>query len=394
MSFPKEFWGFRRPDGKVGIRNRLAVISAMDNANPVARRIASLVRDAVAITVPYGRGQVGLDKLRHDNALASIGCNPNFGAVLVVSLEPISASSLAAAIAVSGKPVEWLAVQPCGGTLKATETGVRMATRMLGSVSGQLREPCSISALIIGSECGGSDTTSGVTANPMLGMLGDKVIDAGGTWILSETDEVVGAEQTLIDRAVDADVAARMKMVVKRMEDQAIYQGTRVWPMSADNQEGGLTTLEEKALGNVRKGGTRPLQEVLEYGDMPTKKGLVFLDAPAPGSENINALAISGAQLIIFTTGIGNPIGCPISPTIKTTGNSRTAITFADNIDVDLGGVMNMEYSMEEGVERLGRFMIDVCNGRMTQSEMMGDLEVVLSPVDVGFMHRYKGETI
>ena len=232
MAFTQEFWGYRRPDGQIGIRNRLAVIAAMDNVNPVARRIASLVRGAVAVTVPFGRGQTGLDKSRHDGALAGLGRNPNFGAALVVSLEPRSAQALAEAIALSGKDVEWLAVQPCGGTLKATEQGVRLAVRLLGKASAQRREPAPLSELIIGAECGGSDTTSGITANPLLGMLGDFMVDAGATWILSETEEVVGAEQSLIERAVTPEVAARMKMVVKRMEDQAIYQGTRVWPMS------------------------------------------------------------------------------------------------------------------------------------------------------------------
>lgn len=388
----KTFMGFRRPDGQVGIRNRVAVIAAMDNVNPVARRIASMVRDAVPITVPYGRGQVGLDKLRHDNALAGLGRNPNFGAVLVVSLEPVSATELANAIALCGKPVEWLAVQPCGGTLKATEQGVRLTARLMGEISAQTREPVSVADLVIGSECGGSDTTSGITANPLLGQLGDRVVDAGGVWILSETEEVVGAEHSLVERAVNLQVAERMKMVVQRMEDHAIYQGTRVWPMSADNIAGGLTTLEEKALGNVRKGGTRPLQEVLEYGERPTTKGLVFLDAPAPGTENITALAISGAQLILFSTGVGNPVGSPVAPTVKLTGNGRTAETFADNIDMDLGGILRGDYSMDEGVDRLERFMLQVASGRMTQSELLGDLEVVLSPADVGFLHRYKPE--
>lgn len=390
MAFAQEFWGYRRPDGQVGIRNRLAVIAAMDNVNPVARRIASLVRDAAAITVPFGRGQVGPDKARHDGALAGMGRNPNFGAALVVSLEPRSAQAVAEAVAASGKPVEWLAVQPCGGTLKATELGVRLATRLLGAASAQRREPVPLSELIIGAECGGSDTTSGITANPLLGMLGDRMVDAGATWILSETEEVVGAEHSLVERAATPEVAARMKMVVRRMEDQAIYQGTRVWPMSADNIAGGLTTLEEKALGNVRKGGTRPLREVLEYGERPTKKGLVFLDAPAPGTENITALSISGAQLILFSTGVGNPVGSPISPTVKLTGNPSTARTFADNIDVDLSGILTGEYSMEQGVEKLGSFMMEVASGRMTQSEMTGDLEIVVSPVDVGFLAQYR----
>lgn len=392
MTFAQEFQGYRRPDGQVGIRNRLAVIAAMDNINPVARRIASLVRGAVAVTVPFGRGQTGLDKARHDGALAGLGRNPNFGAALVVSLERRSARELAEAIAVSGKPVEWLAVQPCGGTLKATEQGVRLAVRLMGKASAQQREPVPLSELVIGAECGGSDTTSGITANPLLGMLGDCMVDAGATWILSETEEVVGAEHSLIERAASPDVAARMKMVVKRMEDQAIYQGTRVWPMSADNIAGGLTTLEEKALGNVRKGGTRPLREVLEYGERPSKRGLVFLDAPAPGTENITALSVSGAQMILFTTGVGNPVGSPVSPTVKITGNPATADSFADNIDVNLGGVISKEYSMEEGVEKLGAFMMEVASGRMTQSEMLGDMEIVVSPVDVSFLTHYHPE--
>ena len=181
MSGVGEFIGYRRPDGQVGVRNRLAVISAMDNANPVARRIAGLVRNAVSITAPFGRGQVAEDRQRHDGTLIGLGNNPNFGANLIISLEPKSASELAEGMAQSGKPVETVNIQEAGGTVRATEEGVRSAIELMSKIGCLRREPIPLSELVVGVECGGSDTTSGFSANPVTGLVGDAIVKAGGT---------------------------------------------------------------------------------------------------------------------------------------------------------------------------------------------------------------------
>jgi len=180
MTSAKEFIGYPREDGQVGVRNRLAVISAMDNANPVAKRVAGIVRNAVSITAPFGRGQVAEDRSRHDGTLIGIGCNPNFGAVLIISLEPSSAGKIAEGVAKSGKPVEIVTIQQAGGTLKATALGVRKAIGLIQAIGRLRREPHPLTDLIVGVECGGSDTTSGFSANPVTGLVGDRIVDAGG----------------------------------------------------------------------------------------------------------------------------------------------------------------------------------------------------------------------
>jgi altronate dehydratase large subunit len=386
MSDVKEFTGYRRPDGQIGVRNRLAVISAMDNANPVARRIAGLVRGAVSITAPFGRGQVAEDRQRHDGTLIGLGNNPNFGANLIVSLEPTSALELAEGVARSGKPLETVNIQEAGGTLRATEQGIRKAIKLVSEIGRLRREPVPLSELIVGVECGGSDTTSGFSANPVTGLVGDAVIKGGGTWILSETEEITGAEHSLIARAASHEVAEEIRKAVKRAEALAEYHGVQLWPMGPDNIAGGLTTVEEKALGGVHKGGSTTLNEVVGFGQRPGKKGLIFMDAPAPGTENITALSAGGAQIIIFTTGVGNPIGSAVSPTIKVCGNPNTVIHFADNIDVDLSGITKGEQTLQDGADILYKDLMDVACGKMTRNEILGDFELVISPVDVGFI--------
>ncbi|MEN9775610.1 MAG: altronate hydrolase, partial [Pseudomonadota bacterium] len=330
------FMGYRRPDGRYGIRNHIAVISAMDNVNPVARRIAAQVNGGVAICVAYGRGMVAQDAERHDRVLIHYGMHPNVAAVLVVGLESVTASRYAEAIRKSGKPVEWVAVQSTHGTARTVERGVEIARAMAEEASRLVRTAAPVSALTVGLECGASDSTSGLTANTVVGKVADWLVAGGGTAILSETEEIIGAEHLLAERAESPEVAARLLDAVASAEALARFQGVQLVPLGHDNLAGGLSTMEEKSMGAVRKGGTSPLREVVGYGERPEKTGLVFMDAPAPGVENIAALAGSGAQLILFSTGVGNPIGHPLVPTIKLTGNPSTALTFADNIDVDV----------------------------------------------------------
>lgn len=389
------FLGYRRPDGRFGIRNHIAIISAMDNVNPVARRIAAQVDGAVAICVAYGRGMVAQDAERHDRVLIHYGMHPNVAAVLVVGLESVTASRYARAIAESGKPVQWIAVQSANGTARAVAQGVEMAQSMANHAAALVREPAPISALMIGLECGASDATSGLTANTVVGKVADWVVARGGTAILSETEEIIGAEHLLAERAASPEVAAKLLQAVADAEAQARFQGVQIVPLGHDNLAGGLSTMEEKSMGAVRKGGTSPLREVVGYGERPSERGLVFMDAPAPGVENIAALAASGAQLILFSTGVGNPIGHPLAPTLKLTGNPETAVNFADNIDVDVGGIVRGDCGVDEAAERLRSAMFEVLAGRLTRTEILGDLEISISRVDVAFLRRQsRGEAL
>lgn len=379
------FHGYRRPDGCFGIRNHVAVISAMDNVNPVVRKIAAGLRGVLPIWAAYGRGMFGDDAQQHFQTLVGYGTHPNVAAVLVVSMEPSSAKALAERIAASGRAVAWLAVQAEGGTMKAVDRGQRLALQMVVDAGRILREPVPISELIVGLECGASDATSGLTANSATGLVADWIVGEGGTVILSETEEAIGAEDTLAARATEPAVASALLAAVRAREAEANFIGAGSVGFGPDNGAGGLSTLEEKSLGAVRKGGTSPLNEVVAYAQRPSKRGLVFMDAPAPGTENITALAGGGCHLILFNTGVGNPVGNPVSPTLKITGNPRTAEHFADNIDVDVSGVLTADYGLPAAADRIRDSLISVANGMMTRSEILGDLEIAISRIDIGY---------
>ncbi|MDH7798959.1 MULTISPECIES: UxaA family hydrolase [unclassified Beijerinckia] len=380
------FLGYPRPDGRIGVRNHVAVIAVMDNVNPVARRICAQVPGTVPICVAYGRGMVAEDRDQHDRVLIHYGMHPNVAATLVIGLESVTAERFARAIAGAGKPVEWIAVQSLGGTVKAVACGIESAAKMVAAAALIERVSTPLSALTVGLECGASDATSGLTANSAIGRVADLVVDAGGTAILSETDEIIGAEHLLSQRAAAPEVSEQLLTAVADAEAQARFQGIQLLPLGEDNIMGGLSTMEEKSMGAVRKGGTSPLMEVVGYGERPSQRGLIFMDAPAPGVENIAAIAAGGAQVILFATGVGNPIGHPLVPTIKVTGNPGTARTFADNIDVDLGGIITGESDMDDAAERLKATLLSVANGVQTRSETLGDTEISISRVDVAFL--------
>lgn len=385
MTQPTHFLGYRRADGSFGIRNHVAVIAAMDNVNPVVRRIAAGVRGTVPIWAAYGRGMFGEDEQQHARTLFGYGAHPNVAATLVVSMEPQSAQALAERIGATGRPVAWLAVQNEGGTMHTVDRGQRLALQMVVEASRMLREPVPLSELCVGLECGASDATSGLTANSATGLAADWLVGQGGTVVLSETEEAIGAEDTLAARAARPEIAQAVLEAVRAREAEAHFIGASSIGFGPDNAAGGLTTLEEKSLGAVRKGGTSPLMQVVGYGERPSARGLVFMDAPAPGTENITALAAGGCHLILFNTGVGNPVGNPVAPTLKITGNPRTAAHFADNIDVDVSGVLTGDYGLPGAAERIRAALGEVANGAMTRSEILGDVEITISRIDIGY---------
>ena len=376
-------WGFHRPDGSVGVRNYVAIVATADAVNPVARRIASLVKGTVPIYTAFGRGMKGEDGQRHVRTRAGLAKNPNVAAALVVGLEPKSAQEIANLVAATGKPVEWIAVETIGGSHNATTEGARIALQMVITASRIQREPSAISDLVVGVECGGSDGTSGIASNPATGQVADWLVEAGGTVILSERTEIIGGEEILASNAASATVAEEIRAVVTRTQDHARQHGIELTNLVADNIEGGLSTQEEKALGAILKGRTTPHQEIVGSAEQPSKKGLVFMDAHSPGTENITALAGGGAQIIIFSTGLGNPIACPIAPTIKVSGNPNTVVELSDNIDVDVSAIIKGEKSIAQSAEVLYEEFLQVANGGMTRSEVLGEEEVAIS----GYCH-------
>lgn len=377
------FTGYRRADGRFGIRNHVVVISAMDNANPVVRRVAEQVAGAVPICPTFGRGQLGADYRQHVRTLVGLGTNPNVFGAVVISLEPDSARRVAEGIAATGRPVETLTLEDDGGPVAVTHAAVLKVLRLAQDAAEVGREPVPLSELVLGVECGGSDGTSGLISNPAVGLVADRVVAAGGTVILSEPTEWMGAEHVLARRAVSPEVAERMRAVVRQYEERALAAGVDLLGANPapDNIAGGLSTIEEKALGAIRKGGSAPIQQVLDYGERPTRRGLVLMDGPAPAVENLTALAAGGAQVLLFSTGRGNPIGNPVAPTIKVTGNPRTARAAPGVIDVDLSGVATDGLTLAAAADRLADYVLRVCSGRITCCEGLGMTEIAISRI-------------
>ena len=374
------FLGYPREDGAIGVRNWVAVMSIMDNCNPVTRAICQQVDGTIPVTTLFVRGQYGRDLEITYSTLAGMGRNPNIAAVLLVGLEEATTEEVARRIRPSGKPVEAIHLQP-HGTINCVAEGTRRALKMVMRASNARRRSCSSSALMVGVECGGSDTTSGLTCNPVIGRMSDRLVDDGGTVIISETSEFFGAEHLFAARAKDPTVGKAFTDMVLRLEKEAIAQGIdiRGTNPTPDNIRGGLTTIEEKALGAMAKAGTRPLSGVLGYGESPKGKGLHFLDAPAPAVENLTAFAAAGCQLICFGTGVGNPIGNMVAPTLKVSGNVNTLRTMADNIDFDASDILEKNAKVGPIGDQLYGYALEVASGTRTSSEILDVRETAIS---------------
>lgn len=372
-----EFKGYRRPDGRVGIRNHVLILPCSLCASETARFIASQVPGSVYIP---NQGGCALSKADLDitiRVLSGFAANPNvYGTVVVANTcENVQLDLLIEEIKKkTNKPVEKVVIRDIGGTIKAAEAGVRYASQMSREASKLEKESFDISELILATECGGSDPTSGLAANPTLGVVSDKIVELGGTSILSETSELVGTEEILAPRCINEEVAEKLLKIIKDNEEyfEKAGESLRDGNPSAGNKEGGLTTLEEKSLGCIHKAGYAPINEVYEYGAMVDKKGLVVMDTPGQDIASIAAMVAGGAQVVIFTTGRGTPTGNGIVPVIKITGNSETAKLMEDNIDFDASSIISGQSTIEENGEKLFELLMEVVNGQQSKAESLG----------------------
>lgn len=369
-----EFYGFERPDGSVGVRNHLLVLAPIDCSFEPAKRIAYQVDGAVAVTQYHGCEFNGMVF----NNLLGTALNPNVAGVLIVGLgcESLTPEALAERIEPSGKPIETLSIQEEGGTIRAVEKGIRILQRMAQEVSELKREAFPLSRLILAAECGGSDATSGIAANPALGFAADMLIDEGGTVIINETQEMTGTQGLLARRAVDEETARRIRVMIDRQEMRMRMMGIESRFMPRGNIEGGLTTIEEKSLGAVRKGGTRPIQGVLENSEerleRPTRGGLWLQDGTGWDVASITHMVAAGAQVVAFTTGRGSTVGHAIAPVIKITGNPETYAKMRDNIDIDASPILEGRESINSMGERIFKLIVEVASGRKTKAEALG----------------------
>lgn len=380
MSASYKLRGYARPRGPHGIRNYLLVLPTSVCSSETAVRIAREIPGSVPLPHQHGCCHMGEDYTQTLRTLVGMGLNPNVGAVLIVALgcEGIQPKDVEAALAESGKPVKTVVIQEHGGTLGTIREGVRIASAMAAELAAQEREPFDLSELILALECGGSDPTSGIAGNPALGVASDLLIEAGGTSILSETTELIGAEHILARRAKDRRVADEIYRIVRRTEERAVQMGTdiRGTQPTPGNIQGGLTTIEEKSLGCIYKAGSAPVIGVLEYGQrVPEGRGLYVMDTPGQDIDSITGMLAGGAQIVVFTTGRGTPTGSPIAPVIKLTGNGETYAKMIDNIDVNAGRIIDDGATVEEIGREIFEEMIAVANGKLTKAESLGHRE-------------------
>jgi len=372
------FLGYRRPDGTVGIRNHVLVIPSVVCANRVARGISQQVPGTVWVEHQHGCTQLGADAELTAHVLTAHGTHPNVFGVVVVGLgcETIRAQDIAAAIRKKCpyKPVHLVVIQDEGGSVKATAAGVSAARAMVGEASPLAREPIDAGELILGTECGGSDACSGISANPALGVASDMLIDAGGTVILAETTEIIGAEHLVAARAANDKVDKRCYEVIGRCEALATGMGVdmRGGQPTPGNIEGGLSSIEEKSLGCIYKAGSRPLQDVIEYAAPITKKGLIWMDTPGQDIEQITGMVAGGCHLVVFTTGRGTCCGSPIAPTIKVATTTSLFHKMNDNIDLDAGPIVTGDETVADVGRRIFAEMLAVASGKLAKAEILG----------------------
>ncbi len=382
--------GFKRENGTYGIRNHIVILPASVCASETAIRISNLVPDSVALPHQHGCCQIGDDIRLTINTLIGLGKNPNVGAVLVVGLgcEGVQPSEVVEAISKTGKRVEKVIIQQSGGTLGAIQEGARIAAEMARELSQQEKVEFDISELVLALECGGSDPTSGIASNPSAGAASDLLIEYGGSSILSETTELIGAEHLLAKRCINEKVSNKLLKIVQDTEDRAIAMGTdlRSGQPTPGNKEGGLTTIEEKSLGCIYKAGMSPVVGVLDYAEQVGEtNGLYVMDTPGQDIDSITGMLAGGAQIVVFTTGRGTPTGAPIAPVIKVTGNSLTYNKMKINIDINAGRIIDGEAIIEEIGKEIFDEMIKVANGKKTKAESLGHKEFGIYKIGTTF---------
>ena len=370
------FLGYRRPDGRVGVRNKIFILPASVCASDTTRIIASQIEGAVTFNNQNGCSQVAGDQQLTMDVMAGMAANPNVYGIIVVSLgcENCQMDLVVDAIRErTNKPMETFIIQENGGTITTIERAVRAGRKMAQEASRLQREEFPISELIVGTECGGSDPTSGLASNVLIGELSDRLVALGATSILSETTEFIGAEHILAARAKTPEIKERIYEIVHRYEKalQLVGEEVRDGNPSPGNIAGGITTLEEKSLGCIHKSGTAPFQGVLQYADIPAEKGLFIMDTPGQDIESITGMVAGGAQVVIFTTGRGTPTGNPLAPVIKLTGNFHTFKNMEDNIDFDVSEIVSGHKTIKEMGEKLFEEIVEVCNGKITKAEAL-----------------------
>jgi len=379
------FLGYRRNSGRVGVRNHVLVFPTVICAAGVAEMISREVPGTVYLGHQHGCGHLGEERDHMIRTMVGSCSNPNVAGVLLVGLgcEMLSADLLGEKLREAGQSVETIATQAMQGTGDAIAKGTELAQKLLEEAKDARRERVDASELMVAAKCGASDTLSGLTANPATGVACDILIKAGGSAIFTETPEMLGAEHVLARRAADEEVRRRIWEITSRTDSKikALGLDVREAEPGPGNIEAGLTTLAEKSLGAIRKGGTTPIVEVVEYAQRPSTKGLVIMDGPAHDVVSVTGMVAAGAQIVVFTTGIGTPVGSPIAPVIKISSNSSLYERWKGNIDVNAGAVLDGEETLQSMGRQLVEEIMEVASGKLTRAEVLGYREFAIHTI-------------
>jgi (2R)-sulfolactate sulfo-lyase subunit beta len=376
------FWGYRRENDRVGVRNHVVILPVDDLSNAAAEAVAHNVKGTLAIPHPYGRLQFGADLELHFRTLIGAGCNPNVAAVVVIGIEEGWTKRVVDGIATTGKPVTGFGIE-LHGDHDTIMRASKAAREQLQWASEKQRVACDLKELWVSCKCGESDTTSGCGSNPTVGNAFDKLYAAGSTLVFGETTELTGGEQIVAARCRDDKVRAEFMRVFDRYQEVINRHKTTDLSESQPtkgNIAGGLTTIEEKALGNIQKIGRQcRVDGVLDKAEAPTHAGLWFMDSSSAAAEMVTLCAAAGFVVHFFPTGQGNVIGNPILPVIKICANPRTVRTMREHIDVDTSGLLQREITMDQAGDKLIDMMFRTANGRLTAAEALGHREFVLT---------------
>lgn len=376
------FLGYRRENGRVGVRNHVIILPLDDLSNSAAEAVAHNIKGAMAIPHPYGRLQFGADLDLHFRTLIGAGCNPNVAAVVVIGIEEGWTQRVVDGIKATGKPVIGFGIEGHGDH----DTIMRASKAARGYVqfaSELQREPCPIHELWVSTKCGESDTTSGCGSNPTVGNAFDKLHPLGSTLCFGETTELTGGEKIVAERCANAEVRDRFMFMFDRYQDVINRHKTSDLSDSQPtkgNIAGGLTTIEEKALGNIQKIGKKcSVDGVLDKAETPDHAGLWFMDSSSAAAEMVTLCAAAGFAVHLFPTGQGNVIGNPIVPVIKICANPRTVRLMSEHVDVDTSGLLQREINLDQAGDQLLECMLRTANGRLTAAEALGHREFVLT---------------
>jgi (2R)-sulfolactate sulfo-lyase subunit beta len=378
------FQGWRRENGRVGVRNHVILLPLDDLSNAACEAVANNIKGTMALPHAYGRLQFGADLDLHFRTLIGTGSNPNVAAVIVIGIEPNWTNRVVEGIAKTGKPVSGFWIEQNGDIATIASASYR-AKDYVQWASELQREECPISDLWVSTKCGESDTTTGLASCPTVGNLYDKLIPHGIYGVFGETSEITGAEHLCKKRAATPEIAEKWYTMWKAYQDDVI-EAHKTDDLSDSqptkgNIEGGLTTIEEKALGNLEKiGRTCTFLDALDPAEAPAKgPGLYFMDTSSAAAECVTLMGAAGYVVHTFPTGQGNVIGNPIVPVVKITGNPRTIRTMPEHMDVDVSGILRRELTIEAAGDTLIDMVIRTANGRLTAAEALGHREFVMT---------------